>query len=316
VTVYELWQLMLDYIELGESSATARMKAHGAAAMNAAAQRIRAKRPDICTTAISGVVGGDGWTGTVTLAAGGQAISESSEEVPLGDEMPVGSSCWITGDLPGRNQIEYNGDTWSLLHPYAGSTSLSEPLPIRIVRDCIPLPVGTAAIVNNRVLLDDTRELAVLGGRNLYERAGAVLSDDYGSLNDGPAATPRGSGQPVGAYLETREVILQGGARQLQRRLRIAPIPNRRCRITFEVRRTPLEVTASMFATEGSIALAVDDVESILVPLALKQWSRSPWFKNAEARREITEDAAVAEAQLYALSVDGGSEITISHAGI
>jgi hypothetical protein len=313
MTVSDLWSLMLDYIELGSAQATDRMRVHGATAIMSAAQRIRRKRPELCHTIATGVAGGDGWSGTLELAANAQTIISASG-FTLAD-VPVGSSAFVTGDLSGRNGFEKAGTTYSLLHPYGGTATMPGPVTVRIVRDCIPLPAGTASILNNRVLVDDSRDLAVFGSRHAYESAGVLLANDYGNGTGEPPGG-RGSGEPQGAYFETREVD-SGSTREVQRRLRITPIPNRKCRITAEILRTPLAVTAALLASGGSsVSLPGEDIESILVPLALKNWSMSPWFKNAEARAEIAVQAAEALRELVELDVSGGSEGVMIMRGI
>lgn len=256
-------------------------------AINEAQQELYAQNPRLFKREV-GLSVKAAQSGTVAVTNNSTAVTATSFTDTL-----AGQTILIAG------QAEYNAlrtecASKKLAFPYTGSTGTQAAT---LYGDVLPLDVAFARPLGP-VWLSDIRILNPLAGKAalLGYDPRQDLDCNWGFYPFGTARSvaPRTIGQPEAYYIGTH-VPEAGGPPQL--RIFLTPIPDRAYSLRFDAEVSPTAILPADLGTEGTdpgktFALPGGLEERFLLPLVLYFWSRSAWFKNAEARKQIAQDRA------------------------
>jgi hypothetical protein len=229
-------------------------------------------------------------TGTVTVTNGSVTVSATTLTGAL-----AGNTILIEGQTA-YNTIRLEGATKKLVLPYTGTTGVHTAV---LYGDAVLLDAGLSRPVGP-VWLADIRELTPLAGKPAFigRDRHQNLGTDWNMRPYRVARFPqsRTVGQPECYFADVHTLEAGTGA---QVRLFLTPLPDQEYGLRFDAFVRPTLITVADLGTEGTDPgrnFAIPDAadHEMLLPLWLYYWSRSAFFKNAEARKQIAEDYAAA----------------------
>lgn len=226
---------------------------------------------------------------TVTVARGATTITTLTDLVD-------GSTILIGGD--DTYNIVRKDVSLSLTLPYKGLDGTYSAV---VWNDSIPLGATVDRVIGS-VLLNEKYPL-----RKRVNRTDAMTrrcaEPDYGRIL--PAVvTQRGPGQPDSYWVEALMTNTGGASTHASTlRLRLYPMPSKSVTIAYDVRVKAPQFTIAQLGTDVTpstvpMVVAADMVDAIVRPLFIKRWSGSPWFRNKDALKEITDQAVEANTLL------------------
>jgi hypothetical protein len=235
-------------------------------------------------------------TGTVAVTNGSTAVSATSFTSPL-----HGNTLLIAGQSE-YNAIRTEGASTKLLFPYTGPTGTQTAT---LYGDAVLLdsafsrPLGPVWLSDIRILTPLAGKAALLG----YDPGQNLEHTDWGRVPAGyrRSVQPRTIAQPEAYFADVH--LLESGASSI--RLFLTPLPDIAYSLRFDAGVRPLAVTVANFGSEGTdparnFALPAGLDERFLLPLFLYHWSRSTFFKNADARARFREDRPALLAEIEA----------------
>lgn len=250
-------------------------------------------------------------TGTVAVTAHSAAVSATSFTSTL-----AGNTILISGQAE-YNALRLEGAAKKLLFPYTGPTGTQAATlygDVLAFDATLSRPLGPVWLSDIRALtpLADKFDLLAYG----YDRQ--YLASDWG--RHGPSGVarsvqPRRTAQPEAFYIEPH--LLESGLSQL--RLVLAPMPDREYSLRFDAAVRPLAVTDADLgnATDPDPArlFALPDQKDhhFLLPLVLYHWSKSAFFKDADARKLLAAeyDATVPQIAAWRVQPQTGSYLNV-----
>lgn len=165
---------------------------------------------------------------------------------------------------------------------------------MQIYNDAIPLPSDIISIMPT-VILDGTRELQAANSEfQLVNPFPMRRESDYGRpiYKTHNVATPSPS-VPM-SYMVTSIPTTPASGAQNQLYMRLSPRPIASHSITFQAKVRPTQITVAGLdaanngaACTQSIPMPQGWAETYLLPVALQHFTRSPFWRNAEAKSEI-----------------------------
>jgi hypothetical protein len=228
---------------------------------------------------------------SVTVANGTTALTCATALVD-------GSTIKIQGDPTMFNEVRIQGSTKYLRIPFNG---ISGTYDADVWGDSIPLDSAVDRVLG-AVKINETYELDKRVNR-MDTVTRTWPEPDYGRrLKSIPSNYS--VAQPVAYWVEP--VYFTDGTLSTNRaylRMRIYPLPRANYSLAFDVRVKATRLVAGDLGSDSTdstatLPIAADMVESILLPLFLKRWTSSPWFKDKEKAAAIAEDAKEALALL------------------
>jgi hypothetical protein len=268
--------------------------------INAACQEIFRARPDLFRQRLGFTISAPE-TQTVTATANSRALT-----------FGVSFACNLDGatvNIGGQwNECRKDGATVSLVNPYTGSTG---SVSMTAYGDSILMDAATVARVIGNVEQGDRIPLAPLTSRQEFLHYESGFYSDYGRRGSYSSAAPRVPGLPEAYWVES--YLASDG---LKLRLRLAPLPDRALPIALDAEMRPAAIVVGDFGTDAAdpgktFSLPADMAESLLLPLVLKRWSGSAWFKEADKIAEISDQAKTARMMLSDFRPQAQSGATI-----
>lgn len=245
--------------------------------------------------------------GTVTVTGNSATIAATTLAGPM-----VGNCIKIDGETP-WNGVFTEGAAKKLICPYNGPSGTRAAT---LYGDAIALssayskPLGPVWLSDIRMLPPITSKGEFLG----YDPRQA-LNGDWGRLPYGATRTPvaRMIGQPEAHFVESH--LLENG--QNLTVIRLTPLPDKAYTLRFDAEVRPAPVLVADFGTEGAadpgrgFSLPPGLDEKFLVPLVLYYWSASPFFKNAEVKKQLFADygEAIPQIEAYKIQPQTGGHI-------
>lgn len=191
----------------------------------------------------------------------------------------------------------------ALLTPWTGATGAQS-----IKAYCDAIAVGNSVLGD--VHLEGYGPLKPVSDRASYTAArDEYRIADYGARQP-TVSRPRWSGQPEVWWVESAAVA--GVAPQLY--LRVAPVPEREFRISYDMTYTPAAVVSADLINDTAVLPVPEDfVDVILLPYVLQRWTASPWFRASDAKVEIARQYKEAHRLLedWSPQVEQGSQIIV-----
>ncbi len=280
-----------------------------ALAINQATQQIYELNPGIFKREV-GVTVNAPISGTVTVSQGQAPLAGTT----FNPSTLNGNSIAVAGQTE-TNAIRTRGGAAGseLLFPYTGTSGVKAAT---LYGDAILLDPAYSRPLGP-VWLSDIRILKPLAGK--HEMLGydprQSLDSDWGFRTSGTnrSPAPRQIGQPeayfVDTHLHTYDLTTNVG-------IFLTPIPDRQFSLRFDAAvRPPLVFAVDSFTGHSlfSFGMPAGLDERFLLPLVLYYWTRSAFFKNAEARKQIREDYATLLPEIEGWTVQpetGGSMVT------
>ena len=204
----------------------------------------------------------------------------------------VGCTIRIEGD-PLDNRILSSG---RLAHPYMGETGSGKTA--QVYGDCIPLAPEVSHLIEPVVIpgFIQLEMKATLAEFNVFSAASPVKTPRTVSSVTSSVRN-KFTAQPCVGFVDT---IYDPGLARLQRFLRVSPMPARSYPVDFMVKLAPPTVSPNDISAEGDTAvdpdvlLSLDQIESILAPIARLRLSSDGLFGCLEGREEIARQAKIA----------------------
>lgn len=225
-------------------------------------------------------------TGTVTVTNGSTACT-------LGTLVPPYDGCTLQMEGSQDNELNYNPKTslWVLRRPHDGPTGTISG---NLYMDCWVATDGTAF---ENVLGDVLANgIPIITARTMKEVEMCRWMYPWWDYGAGYVQTrKRFAGRVLAVVMEP---WVSPWTNLMENRLRFTPMPFGQTVIDANLQVAAQVITvANMLATGGSAVNfwtpALLD-ESILADIALKRFSKSPWFRTESARKGIAEDYALA----------------------
>jgi hypothetical protein len=193
----------------------------------------------------------------------------------------------------------------SLLRPFMGGDASG--VAATVYGDAIPL-AGSVLTVLGPVEIPEQMELCAVGGPHEFRREiGSGFSRQAAGANFAAQAKPIGT--PTHWTVETRHLPSNAFT---QRILRVTPMPDKACSLTYRAKVKPPAYTQADFyagtayGTDPETVIPFDWTESTLLPVALQRFAAHPAFENAEMVGEIGRQAELAK-RIFAESAKGMS---------
>lgn len=196
-----------------------------------------------------------------------------------------GCTVQLSANDPVDNEIT---SATELFRPYLG---VSGPVSGTVYCDAILLPANVKNVMEP-VELPNVRRMTVASSREDFRFWNMSRHDDRPAIyNEGAYLTTNKTVGDPRVYIV--EPLSDSTSQALPLYLRLNPMPMRAMFASFRARIKPPVFTVADIGSVGSEPLTVIPVdwhESILLPLALKRFTRHPSFDN-EARNEIADQA-------------------------
>lgn len=249
-------------------------------------------------------------TGTVGVTADSVNVTAPTFS---GNPTLAGQSIQIAGQTEWNQIFTENAGVYRLVAPYTGTTATRTAT---LYGDAILLPT-TYSKPLGPLWLGDIRELFPLAGKGdfISYDPRQDLSSDWGRYPFGQSRLQQGKliAQPEGYFVDSW-VGVQGTAHRL--RIHLTPVPERQYQLRFDAGVRPDIITVANLGSEGTdpavgFNMPAGYDEKFLLPVVLYHWQKTPFFKNAEARKEIKEDytATVGQIETWRAQSDAGARI-------